>query len=76
MKAQKVRSLLKQEITSLYKKYDVLIAPTMPVLPFRFGEKIDDPLKMYSVDVDTGTCKSYWYTCDISTQLDLARVFL
>ena len=53
MKAQKVRSLLKQEITSLYKKYDVLIAPTMPVLPFRFGEKIDDPLKMYSVDVDT-----------------------
>jgi aspartyl-tRNA(Asn)/glutamyl-tRNA(Gln) amidotransferase subunit A len=53
MKAQKIRSLLKQEITSLYKKYDVLIAPTMPVLPFKFGEKIDDPLKMYSIDVDT-----------------------
>lgn len=53
MKAQKIRSLLKQEITSLYKKYDVLITPTMPVLPFKFGEKIDDPLKMYNIDVDT-----------------------
>lgn len=53
MKAQKIRSLLKQEIASLYKKYDVLISPTMPVLPFKFGEKIDDPLKMYSIDVDT-----------------------
>jgi aspartyl-tRNA(Asn)/glutamyl-tRNA(Gln) amidotransferase subunit A len=53
MKAQKIRSLLKQEISSLYKKYDVLISPTMPVLPFKFGEKIDDPLKMYSIDVDT-----------------------
>ena len=53
MKAQKIRSLLKQEIASLYKKYDVLIAPTMPILPFKFGERIDDPLKMYSIDVDT-----------------------
>jgi aspartyl-tRNA(Asn)/glutamyl-tRNA(Gln) amidotransferase subunit A len=53
LKAQKVRTMLKQELSSLYKKYDVLIAPTMPVLPFKFGEKIDDPLKMYMIDIDT-----------------------
>jgi aspartyl-tRNA(Asn)/glutamyl-tRNA(Gln) amidotransferase subunit A len=53
LKAQQVRAMLKQELSSLYKKYDVLIAPTMPVLPFKFGEKIDDPLKMYMIDIDT-----------------------
>src|SRR5919202_3891053 len=53
LKAQKVRAILKQEITSLLKKFDVLISPTMPVLPFKFGEKIDDPLKMYMVDINT-----------------------
>src|ERR687892_2322245 len=53
LKAHKVRSLLKQEIEILFKKYDVLIGPTMPILPFKIGEKIDDPLKMYLVDIDT-----------------------
>jgi aspartyl-tRNA(Asn)/glutamyl-tRNA(Gln) amidotransferase subunit A len=53
LKAQKVRTKLKEELSSLYKKYDVLIAPTMPVLPFKFGEKVDDPLKMYMIDIDT-----------------------
>ena len=53
LKAQKVRTILKQEVTSLFKRFDVLIGPTMPVLPFKFGEKIDDPLKMYMVDINT-----------------------
>lgn len=53
LKAQQVRTKLKEELSSLYKKYDILIAPTMPVLPFKFGEKIDDPLKMYMIDIDT-----------------------
>lgn len=53
LKAQKAREMIKQEIKSLFKKYDVLISPTMPILPFKFGEKIDDPLKMYQIDIDT-----------------------
>jgi aspartyl-tRNA(Asn)/glutamyl-tRNA(Gln) amidotransferase subunit A len=53
LKAQKLRSLLTQELKSLFKKYDILIAPTMPVLPFKIGDKIDDPLKMYLIDIDT-----------------------
>ena len=53
MKAQQVRSLLRKELKLLFRDYDVLVGPTMPVLPFRIGEKIDDPMKLYLVDVDT-----------------------
>ncbi|AIC15651.1 Asp-tRNA(Asn)/Glu-tRNA(Gln) amidotransferase subunit GatA [Nitrososphaera viennensis] len=53
LKAQQVRSLLRRELKSLFRQFDVLIGPTMPILPFPIGEKVDDPLKMYLVDVDT-----------------------
>jgi aspartyl-tRNA(Asn)/glutamyl-tRNA(Gln) amidotransferase subunit A len=53
LKAQQVRSLLKRELKALFKNYDVLVGPTMPILPFKIGEKVDDPLKMYLVDIDT-----------------------
>jgi len=53
LKAQQVRSLLKHEMETIFKRYDVLIGPTMPILPFKIGEGIDDPLKMYLVDIDT-----------------------
>src|SRR6185503_12876479 len=46
-------SLLKSELKALFKKYDILIGPTMPILPFKIGEKVDDPLKMYLIDIDT-----------------------
>jgi aspartyl-tRNA(Asn)/glutamyl-tRNA(Gln) amidotransferase subunit A len=53
LKAQQVRSLLRRELKVLFRQFDVLIGPTMPILPFPIGEKVDDPLKMYLVDVDT-----------------------
>jgi aspartyl-tRNA(Asn)/glutamyl-tRNA(Gln) amidotransferase subunit A len=53
MKAHQARSLLKREMESLFNRYDALVGPTMPVLPFKIGERIDDPLKMYLVDIDT-----------------------
>jgi aspartyl-tRNA(Asn)/glutamyl-tRNA(Gln) amidotransferase subunit A len=53
LKAQKVRALLRREFKSLYSRYDVIIGPTMPILPFRIGEKIDDPIKIYYTDIDT-----------------------
>ncbi|HJY15150.1 MAG TPA: Asp-tRNA(Asn)/Glu-tRNA(Gln) amidotransferase subunit GatA [Nitrososphaeraceae archaeon] len=53
LKARRLRSLLKLELLKLFKKYDLLIGPTMPILPFKFGEKIDDPIKMYLVDINT-----------------------
>jgi len=53
LKAQQVRSLIKRELKALFKKYDILIGPTMPILPFKIGEKIADPLRMYLVDINT-----------------------
>lgn len=53
LKAQQVRTLMRQELAGIFKKLDLLIAPTMPVMPFRIGEKIDEPLKMYMADIDT-----------------------
>jgi aspartyl-tRNA(Asn)/glutamyl-tRNA(Gln) amidotransferase subunit A len=53
LKARRLRSLLRLELIRLFKKYDLLIGPTMPILPFKFGEKIDDPIKMYLVDINT-----------------------
>jgi aspartyl-tRNA(Asn)/glutamyl-tRNA(Gln) amidotransferase subunit A len=53
LKARRLRSLLKLELLRLFQKYDLLIGPTMPILPFKFGEKIDDPIKMYLVDINT-----------------------
>ncbi|NWG09342.1 MAG: Asp-tRNA(Asn)/Glu-tRNA(Gln) amidotransferase subunit GatA [Nitrososphaerales archaeon] len=53
LKAQKVRTLIKRDFEMAFKKFDVLIGPTMPIPPFRIGEKVRDPLEMYMCDVDT-----------------------
>jgi len=53
LKAQQVRTLIKQELAGIFKKLDLLIAPTMPILPFKIGERIDDPLQLYMADIDT-----------------------
>lgn len=53
LKAQKIRSILRQEVKRLFKYVDVLISPTMPVLPFKVGEGIDDPMKRYLIDANT-----------------------
>lgn len=53
LKAQKVRSLIKQDFDKAFAKCDVLLGPVSPVLPFKFGEKVEDPLQMYLVDIYT-----------------------
>lgn len=51
LKAAKVRRLIKQDFDEALKKVDVLIAPSSPSLPFKLGEKTDDPLQMYLSDI-------------------------
>lgn len=51
--ATSVRKLITQDFQSALNKVDVLLAPVSPTPPFRFGEKTDDPLKMYLSDVLT-----------------------
>ena len=53
LKAQKVRTLLRREFDAAFQRCDALVTPTSPTVPFRLGEKLDDPLKMYLSDVDT-----------------------
>ncbi len=55
LKALKVKSKLTREIGEIFKKFDLLIAPTVPVLPFKKGEKIDDPVALFLVDLNTVT---------------------
>ena len=55
LKALKVKSKLTREIAELFKKYDLLVAPTVPILPFKKGEKIDDPVALFLVDINTVT---------------------
>ncbi len=54
-KAQQVRQLLKEDIQKAFEKVDILLTPTMPVLPFKIGENTDDPLKMWLLDAFTVT---------------------
>jgi len=53
LKALKVRTLIKGDFDRAFKKFDVLLAPTMPLPAFKIGERIEDPLAMYMVDIDT-----------------------
>jgi len=55
LKALKVKSKLTREISETFKKFDLLIAPTVPVLPFKKGDKIDDPVALFQVDINTVT---------------------
>jgi aspartyl-tRNA(Asn)/glutamyl-tRNA(Gln) amidotransferase subunit A len=53
VKAQKVRTLIKQEFDQAFEKYDALVTPTSPIVPFKLGEKLEDPMQMYLSDVCT-----------------------
>ncbi|CDQ41726.1 MULTISPECIES: Asp-tRNA(Asn)/Glu-tRNA(Gln) amidotransferase subunit GatA [Virgibacillus] len=52
-KAQKVRTLIKNDFDSIFETYDVVIGPTTPTPAFKIGEKVDDPLTMYANDIIT-----------------------
>ncbi|MBW4656203.1 MAG: Asp-tRNA(Asn)/Glu-tRNA(Gln) amidotransferase subunit GatA [Kaiparowitsia implicata GSE-PSE-MK54-09C] len=53
LKAQKVRTLIKQDFERAFQQVDVLVSPTSPTTAFRAGEKTDDPLGMYLLDLMT-----------------------
>ena len=53
LKAQKVRTLIKQDFFAAFKKCDAILTPVMPTPPFKLGEKLEDPLTMYLSDIFT-----------------------
>src|SRR3970282_1697364 len=52
-KAQQVRTLISREVAAGFEGYELLVTPTSPILPFRLGEKTQDPVSMYLCDVCT-----------------------
>jgi len=53
VKAQKVRTLIKREFDQVFEEYDALVTPTSPIVPFKLGEKLEDPMQMYLSDICT-----------------------
>ncbi len=53
LKAQQVRTLIKQDFDSAFAEVDVIVSPTSPTTAFRIGEKVDDPLAMILTDIFT-----------------------
>ncbi|MCW4034700.1 MAG: Asp-tRNA(Asn)/Glu-tRNA(Gln) amidotransferase subunit GatA [Candidatus Bathyarchaeota archaeon] len=53
LKALRVRTLIRNNFQEAFKKFDIIVGPTMPFPPFKIGEKIQDPLALYMSDVDT-----------------------
>jgi aspartyl-tRNA(Asn)/glutamyl-tRNA(Gln) amidotransferase subunit A len=51
--AQKVRTLIQQDLDKAFSQVDVLLTPTAPTTAFKLGEKLDDPLAMYLNDIAT-----------------------
>ena len=54
-KAMQVRTLIKKDFDDVFKKVNAIIVPVSPTLPWRLGEKVNDPLKMYLSDIFTVT---------------------
>lgn len=53
LKAQKARTLIKEDFDRAFETVDCIITPVTPCLPFKLGEKMADPLQMYLVDIYT-----------------------
>ncbi len=53
LRAQRVRTLIRRDFDEAFRDVDLIATPVSPVVAFRLGEKIDDPLAMYLADIDT-----------------------
>ncbi len=56
LRAQKVRTLIRNDFLKAFEKVDAIITPTSPTAAFKIGEKSDDPLQMYLSDIFTISC--------------------
>lgn len=52
-KAQKARKMIREEYRNFFKEVDFILSPTSPTVPFKIGEKVNDPISMYKSDLLT-----------------------
>ncbi len=53
LRAQKVRTLIRQDFASAFEQVEAIVCPTSPLLAFKLGERTNDPLSMYLADIFT-----------------------
>jgi aspartyl-tRNA(Asn)/glutamyl-tRNA(Gln) amidotransferase subunit A len=53
LKAQKVRTLIKEDFDRAFSQCQALVGPTSPTVAFPIGERVEDPLQMYLADIFT-----------------------
>ena len=56
LRAQKVRTLIRNDFLKAFENVDAIVTPTSPTAAFKIGEKSDDPLQMYLSDIFTISC--------------------
>lgn len=56
LRAQKVRTLIRQDFLKAFERVDAIVTPTTPSAAFKIGEKANDPLQMYLEDIFTISC--------------------
>ncbi len=73
LRAQKVRTLIRNDFTEAFKKVDAIICPTSPEPAFKIGDRSDDPLRMYLADIFT-IAVNLAGVCGISVPCGFAQV--
>ncbi len=56
LRAQKVRTLIRNDFLKAFQHVDAIVTPTSPTPAFKIGEKSEDPLQMYLMDIFTISC--------------------
>jgi aspartyl-tRNA(Asn)/glutamyl-tRNA(Gln) amidotransferase subunit A len=56
LRAQKVRTLIRNDFLKAFEKVDAIVTPTSPTAAFKIGAKAEDPLQMYLMDIFTISC--------------------
>ncbi len=56
LRAQKVRTLIRNDFLKAFERVDAIVTPTSPTAAFKIGEKAEDPLQMYLMDIFTISC--------------------
>lgn len=52
-KAARIRTLIKKDFVKAYQKVDAILSPVSPISPYNLGSKVNDPLKLYLMDIYT-----------------------
>ncbi len=73
LRAQKVRTLIRQDFTRAFEQVDAIICPTTPEPAFKLGERSGDPLQMYLADIFT-IATNLAGICGISVPCGFAEV--